>query len=271
MTDKTSLGDRMKMYEATSTSRKAFKGQPLIARLDGKNFHTFTKGLQRPFDKGLSDLMVFVTTQLVDMFQAKVGYTQSDEITLVWYAQPHETAEYPFDGRFQKIESLTAAWASVAFTANIDRFLPSKTGKLATFDCRAFVVPNLKEAYHTILWRQQDATKNAISMAAQSMFSHKSLQDMSGRQMQERMWKEKGVNFDHYPPFFKRGTFVKRHKILKELSPSEMLAIPEAHRPTGPVERTVITPFDCWLSKQEDPMQVLFGEGIPQVSPEVAG
>ena len=86
-TDKTSLGDRMKSYESLSTSRKAFKGQPLVVRLDGKSFHTFTKGLARPFDQRLSSLMVETTKALVDRFQAKVGYTQSDEITLVWHVE----------------------------------------------------------------------------------------------------------------------------------------------------------------------------------------
>lgn len=267
-TDKTSLGDRMKAYEAPSTSRKAFKGQPLIARLDGKSFHTFTKGLKRPYDTGLSDLMVFLTERLVDRFQARVGYTQSDEITLAWYYQPHETAEYPFDGRFQKLESLTASYAAAVFNANLEAYLFEKVGELAIFDSRAFVVPTLKEAYHAFLWRQQDAVKNAISMAAHTYFSHKSLQGLHGPQMQERLFQEKGINFNDYPAFFKRGTFVKRHKILKELNEFELEKIPEQHRPAGPVSRTVITKFDCWLGREDDPLSILFGDALPTVKEE---
>jgi tRNA(His) 5'-end guanylyltransferase len=264
MTDKTSLGDRMKAYEAPSTLRKAFKGQPLIVRLDGKSFHTFTRGLKRPYDKDLSDLMVFLTERLVDRFQARVGYTQSDEITLAWYHQPHESAEYPFDGRFQKLESLTASYAAAVFNVNIEAFLVEKAGQLATFDSRAFVVPTLREAYHAFLWRQQDAVKNAISMAAHTYFSHKSLQGLHGNEMQEKLFQEKGINFNDYPAFFKRGTFVKRHKVLKELSQIELLQIPEQHRPTGPVTRTVLTKFDCWLSREEDPLSILFGDEMPK-------
>ena len=264
-TDKTSLGDRMKAYEAPSTTRKAFKGQPLVVRLDGKSFHTWTKGLKRPYDRRLSYLMVHVTKELVDRFQARVGYTQSDEITLVWYVQPHETAEYPFDGRFQKLESLTAAYATAVFNeAKALEFTGEPQGeKLALFDSRAFVVPTIKEAYHAVLWRQQDATKNAISMAAHTYFSHKSLQGVHGAEMQERLFTEKGINFNDYPAFFKRGTFVKRHKVLKQLTAEELARIPEAHRPTEPVERTVISAFDCWLSKEEDPVNILFGDGMP--------
>ena len=270
MSDKSApgtLGSRMKEYEAPSISRKAFKGQPLVVRLDGKSFHTWTKGLKRPYDERLSTIMRRVTEALVERFQPIIGYTQSDEITLVWYHAPHDTAEYPFDGRFQKLESLTAAFASVMFNFHVAELLPEKKAFLAMFDSRAFVVPTLKEAYHAVLWRQQDATKNAISMAAQSLFSHKSLQGLHGTEMQEKMWKERGVNFNDFPAFFKRGVFVKRHKVLKELTSEELARIPEEYRPKAPVERTVVTTFDCWLSKEEDPMNILFGEGIPRVMP----
>lgn len=261
-TDKTSLGDRMKMYEQPSTSRKAFKGQPLIVRLDGKSFHTFTKGLLRPYDQRLSDLMVEVTRALVDRFQAKVGYTQSDEITLVWYVQPHDTAEYPFDGRFQKMESLLAGFASAIFNVLLPQRIPEKAGSMPIFDARAFVVPTIKEAYHAILWRQQDATKNAISMAAHTHFSHKSLQGLHGAEMQDRLFKEKGINFNDYPAFFKRGTFVKRFKTVKPVDDelAAKLAAKGLPVPSEPIVRTVIEPFDCWLSKEEDPIAVLFGD-----------
>jgi tRNA(His) 5'-end guanylyltransferase len=252
MTDKTTLGDRVKGYEQPTTMRKAFKGQPLIVRLDGKNFHAFCKGLKRPFDERLSALMVEVTKYLVETFQARIGYTQSDEITLVWHYQPHETAEYPFAGRFQKMESLLAAYATAFFNTHLSFHLPEKAGAMPVFDARAFVVPNEREAYHTVLWRQQDCTKNAISMAAQSMFSHKSLQGLHGPEMQERMWKEKGVNFNDYPAAFKRGTFVSRAKVLRVLDEAELARIPEAHRPTGPVERTETKVRDIWLAKEDN-------------------
>jgi tRNA(His) guanylyltransferase len=268
-TDKTTLGDRMKSYEEPSTSRKAFKGQPLVARLDGKSFHTFCKGLGRPFDVRLSGLMRDTMLDLVDRFQAKVGYTQSDEITLVWHYPTDSASEFPFNGRFQKIESLTASRATAYFNSRLAAAIPEKAGLLPTFDCRAFVVPNLTEAYHEILWRQQDATKNAISMAAQSMFSHKSLQGLHGPEMQEKMWKEKGVNFDYYPTFFKRGVFGRRTKVMvtRDMTTADFERIPEKYWPTEPVERTILEAFDCWLAREETPLAVLFEGAQPKTFP----
>jgi tRNA(His) 5'-end guanylyltransferase len=262
--DKTSLGDRMKAYEQPSTGRKAFKGMPLVARLDGKSFHTFCKGLKRPYDVRLSELMQQTMMALVDRFQAKVGYTQSDEITLVWYQAPNDTADYPFDGRFQKMESLLAAFATVVFNKYLPVVIPEKAAMMPIFDARAFVVPTLTEAYNAILWRQQDATKNAISMAAQSMFSHKSLQGLHGPEMQEKMWKEKGVNFNDYPPFFKRGVFAKRMLATREMTTEDCERIPPAYWPKdGMISRSAVTAFDCWLAKEETPLDMLFFDALP--------
>lgn len=260
------LGDRVKAYEAVTTNRRAFKGQPLIARLDGKAFHTFTKGLQRPYDERLSNLMIDTMKALVDCFGATVGYTQSDEATLVWLSEPHDAADLPFSGRLQKLESLTAAFATAHFNRHLPRYLPEKvpvegrTENLPLFDSRAFVVPTVVEAYNTVLWRQQDCTKNAISMAAQSMLSHKELQGKHGPEMQELMFSRFGVNFNDYPAFFKRGTFARRVRAKRELTAEQLARIPEQHRPTGPVERSFIDVLDIWLTKQPDPIKALFGD-----------
>lgn len=270
-TDRTPLGDRMKAYEYPSTSRVAFKGQPLMARLDGKSFHTFTKGLKRPYDERLTRLMIDTTKELVDRYSAAFGYTQSDEITLSWYVPSSSQSEYPFNGRMQKLESILAGLASAYFTSRLTEYLPEKKGAVPCFDARAWVMPNLTEVANNLIWRQQDATRNAISMAAQSMFSHNSLFGLSGAQMQERMWQEKGVNFNDYPFFFKRGTFVRREKVFKELTPEILARIPVDRRPTGPIERTEIKELDIWLTKQEDAVEVLFnGADIIHVaSPEL--
>jgi tRNA(His) 5'-end guanylyltransferase len=272
--DKDSMGTRMKLYEQPSTARKAFKGQPLIARLDGDNFHAFTRGLKRPYDARLSDLMVETMMALVDRYQATIGYVQSDEISLAWYCPVDSSAEYPLGGRFQKLDSQLASYASTYFNQQLPRVLPDRAGRgkfddrdfktSACFDARSFVVPNLLEAYHAFLWRQQDCTKNAISMAAQSMFSHKRLQGLHGPEMQELMHKEHSVNFNDYQSFFKRGTFARRVKTVRELTQQELERIPELYRPVGPVERTSIQSVDIWLSKQEDPVSILFNGISPK-------
>lgn len=255
---KDDLGDRIKAYESASTHRRAFKGQPIVARLDGRGFHTFTKGLNRPYDVRFTGSMLVTMGALVEKFKPKIAYSQSDEITLVWYVPAESKATYDFGGRFQKFDSLLAGFASAAFNEVLYDELPEKAGSLATFDCRTFVVPNLTEAYHTLLWRQQDATKNAISMAAQSMFSHKELQHKHSDEMQEMMFSKHGVNFNDYPDFFKRGTFASRVTVQRKLTPEELAKIPEKHRPTSTVPRSEIQFHNIWLTKLENPVDFLF-------------
>ena len=117
MSDKTDLGDRMKMYESAET-KKLMPLLPVLARLDGKNFSTFTRGLKRPYDERLTKVMVEVTRHLVEVTGAKLGYTQSDEITLTWYAEHHDSQIY-FDGRVFKMVSHLSALASVYFNIHL--------------------------------------------------------------------------------------------------------------------------------------------------------
>jgi len=262
------FGDRMKSYEAVSTGTRFFKGQPIYARLDGKGFHKFTKGLKRPFDERLHSLMVKVTQRLVDRFGATVGYTQSDEISLVWFVDSSSQSEYPFDGRRQKFESLLAAFATMAFNKELATYLPEKANEEPIFDCRAFVVPNLLEAYHEVLWRQLDCGKNAISMAAQSMFSHKSLQGLHGPEMVEKMYTEKGVVFADLEPAFRLGTFVRRVKVVKPLDADLILSLQSRGLkvPTEPIERTEFQHRSIELKSLADPLSFLLkgGDAIPK-------
>jgi len=259
MTDKNdSLGDRMKMYEGVTTARAIFKGQPIVARLDGKSFHTFTRGLPRPYDERLKNLMVATMKELVDRYSAKIGYHQSDEITLIWYVDSDSHQEYPFGGRIQKLESILASTATAFMNKRLSEYLPEKQDCMPVFDCRVFTVPNLTEAYNCLVWRQQDCLKNAITMAAQSVYSHKQLHGKSGDEKQEMLF-QKGINFNEYPFWFKRGTFLQRKKILRMLTAEELSKIPEQHRPIGPTVRTEIQEMDFWLTKLEDPVETLFG------------
>lgn len=263
------LGDRMKEYEKVTTARKAFKGQPIIARLDGKAFHTFTRGLQRPFDQRLTNLMVDITKHLVDKTNACVGYTQSDEITLAWYVDSFSQAEYPFGGRFQKMESILASMATAFMNKNLTKYLPEKADSMPLFDCRVFTVPNITEAYNAILWRQQDCTKNAISMAAHHLLGHRAILNKSGAEKQEMMFSQCGVNFDEYPWQFKRGTFVRRVREVRLLTQEQLEKIPQQYRPQGPVERSFIDVCDFWLTKIANPVEVLFFGKKPLLKSEL--
>lgn len=250
---KDALGDRMKAYEMAEAGRKAMVGIPLLVRLDGHGFHKYTKGLQRPYDERLSRCMIETTQMLVKETQALVGYTQSDEISLLYFADynsPNFPPSYIYDGRFQKMTSLLAGKASSYFSRKAMEYLPEKNHMYPEFDCRAWQVPNRAEAANVFYWREQDATKNAISMAAHAYFSHKRLQNMSGAEKQEMLFSEKGINFNDYPVFFKRGTYVKRKTVKTHLSDEKWLAIPEKQRPESrDVFRTVLDEMDWPAAK----------------------
>lgn len=225
-TSKDDLGDRMKAYErAWDESLMPFV--PAVARLDGKAFHTFTRGLEKPYDKRLCDLMIETTRFLVSDTGACIGYTQSDEITLVWHIEKIGS-EMPFGGRTYKLASILAAKASVFFNKWLAPNLPEKAEQSPVFDCRVFNVPNQTEAANCVLWRELDATRNSISMAAQANFSHKQLMNVNTSQMQD-MLMERGINWNDYPTFFKRGTYIQKRMVERPFTADELDKLPPKH------------------------------------------
>lgn len=233
------LGDRMKSFEAIESDRRAVIGQPLCARLDGRSFHSFTANLKRPFDSRLTNLMIATTKFLVEETQALLGYTQSDEISLMWYLPSGSESQYLFDGRYQKLATILSAYATGYFVHNLAQMLPEKAGQIPLFDCRTFQVPTLEDGYDTFLWREKDAVKNSITMAASSLFSHKDLQGINGEAKKE-MIRQVGSSYDAMPSSFRRGTYVQRVKTSRVLTEDELASIPEKHRPEGPVERSEV-------------------------------
>jgi tRNA(His) guanylyltransferase len=225
-----SFGDRMKLYEMAEAGRKFMPMLPIIARIDGRGFSKFTQGLARPYDKRLSDLMIDTTKFLVHESNACCGYTQSDEITLAWWASTYE-GEVFFAGRISKMNSTLAALASVYFYRQISEYgaLPEEyLNRIPTFDCRVWNVPNIVEGANAFLWREQDATKNSISMAARAYYEHGELMNKNGSEMQEMLW-QKGVNWNDYPSFFKRGTYVQRKMVKRGFTADELAILPERH------------------------------------------
>lgn len=193
-----SLGDRMKSYE-DCYRHTIMPRMPVIIRVDGKAFHTLTRDCERPFDKTLSNAMDFTAFCLVKEIQnARFAYVQSDEISILLVDYNKYDSQQWFGGNINKMLSISAAIASVNFTDIYD--------KKAYFDSRIFVLPE-KEVCNYFIWRQQDATRNSISMAAQSVFSHKELDRVSTDQMQEMLF-QKGINWNDYPTRFKRGGVV---------------------------------------------------------------
>lgn len=260
MKKRDALGDRMKLYEGIESNRTLIPNLPIIARLDGRSFSSFTKGLNRPFDESFSNLMISTTVFLVEESRAKIGYTQSDEITLVFLYEP--TEEPFFGGRIQKINSILAGLATGFFNRKVDKYLPSKKNKFAQFDCRIWNVPSLMEAYNCLLWREQDATKNSVNMAAREFYSHKELFKKNEKEQQEMLWK-KGINWNNYPNHFKKGTYFKKCKELIKFSANELEKLPKHHNarknPNLLFERSEVKELKIVPLRQLiNPLEVLF-------------
>ena len=235
--DKTSLGDRMKVYEGVSNI-KLMRRTPVIIRLDGKAWHSFTKGFIKPFDRNLWKAMTTTTAYLCENIQGCVlGYTQSDEITLVLCDYQSIDTDAWFDNKVQKMVSVASSLATFKFnnyfnylvnnleqygdfieddsiqSMTIDEFsiyldrLNKATKKGALFDARAFNVPK-EEVCNNLIWRQRDAENNSVQALAQSLYSHKELQGLSVKSLQDKIFTEKEINWNDLPVCQKRGTAI---------------------------------------------------------------
>ncbi len=215
--DRDSLGDRMKGYE--DAYRTYLTGRmPLILRIDGKAFHTYTRGFIRPFDPDFMELMLLTTLSLCDEIQGvKLAYWQSDEISLFITDYDTLTTQAPYDKNLQKLVSISASIATAAFNdeaakANNRRFeyvLADKFKPRACFDSRAFILPHA-EVCNYFLWRQQDASRNSINSVGQAHFSSKQLHGLNTDMVQDLLFKEKGINWNDLPTINKRGACVIR-------------------------------------------------------------
>lgn len=243
---KDELGDRMKVYEGVEATRRFLDQLPICARIDGKRFSKFTRDLARPYDERLSRLMVATTRHLVEETTALAGYTQSDEISLLWY-QSDPKAQVFLDRRIQKLTSILASLTTAFFNANLPTYLPEKAVGQALFDCRVWSVPTREEAANTFLWREWDASKNAVSMATRAYYPHAAMHNKSSPEMQEMLF-QKGVNWNDYPAFFKRGTFVLRRNISRRFSAEELESLPPRHaarsNPDLVVHRSEVRPVE---------------------------
>jgi len=233
MKDSDEFGARMKSYEGVETKRFLDPALPIYARIDGRSFSSFTRGMARPFDAAMTDAMIETTKHLCHESHALIGYTQSDEISLVWLAE-RETSQAFFGGKVQKMASVLASMAAAKFA----RVCPAGyEDRLPHFDCRVFQLPSKEEAANAVLWRAMDARKNAISMVAQSMFSHRQLHKVGQAGMLD-MIRDAGADFEATSDRYKHGTFVRRVNVTRHLTDEEMANIPDAHRPSGPVMRS---------------------------------
>jgi len=224
---KDTFGDRMKLYEGAEADRRFMPMLPILARVDGRCFHNFTRGMERPYDSRMSSAMVATAAHLAKETNASMVYTQSDEITLVWHSEDPKSQVW-FDGRIMKMTSQLAAQATLSFYRFVLNVMPERAELRPTFDARVWQVPNRHEGANVFLWRENDATKNSITMAASSVYSAKQLHGKHGGQQQEMLW-QKGINWNDYPAFFKRGTYIQRRTVTRAFTADEIEKLPPNH------------------------------------------
>ncbi len=218
---KDSLGDRMKTYEQVSRTRLV-RRTPVIVRVDGKAFHTLTRGMAKPYDFNFIGCMWDTAQRLCAEVQgAQMAYVQSDEISLLLVDyQTHETQAW-FDNQVQKMVSISAAIATSEFTRAFSQNWPDRfaAGHRPLFDARVFNLPK-EEVTNYFVWRQQDATRNSIQMLGQAHFSQKELHGVSCEGIQEKLFKEHGIDWNEHESYFKRGAcVVKASSVLPTPDP----------------------------------------------------
>lgn len=238
------LGKRMKEYYENIPKTKLVRRTPVAIRIDGKAFHTFTHGFEKPFDMVLVKSMQETMKYLCENIQGCVfGYTQSDEITLILQDYKELNTNAWFDYEVQKMCSITASMATMAFNKYFvesvvkfdeENHLSSmecfndqedektklhnrywKVARTAMFDARCFNIPK-EEVCNLIYWRQLDATRNSIQMVGQANFSHSELHSKSCNMIQDMLLIQKGINWNDFPTECKRGTACR--KIAQEVN-----------------------------------------------------
>ena len=223
------LGIRMKTFYEQIPQTKLLRRTPVAIRIDGKAFHTFTKDFQKPFDEILVNTMQDTMKYLCKNIQGCVlGYTQSDEITLILVDYKKLNSDAWFNYEVQKMCSIAASMATMAFnhyfrenSADVrrrlnnvfaisdadDKYLTALEKGLenAMFDARCFNVPK-EEVTNLLYWRQVDAARNSVQMVARAYFSHSECQDKNQSQLQEMLFQKYGINWSDFPTHLKRGS-----------------------------------------------------------------
>lgn len=212
---KNDLGNRMKDQYESRTRHKLMRRCPTIIRLDGKAFHTYTRGLNKPYDLDFVRDMQQAAIYLCEEIQGvKCAYVQSDEISLLLTDYTTINTQAWFDYNIQKICSVSASYATAKFN-QLRLFrdylyqIDLENQKLAQFDSRVFQIADHEEVVNYFIWRQHDAIRNSIQMLARSLYSHKELEYKSSNELQELCF-QKGVNWNNYHSNLKRGSYISK-------------------------------------------------------------
>lgn len=255
------LDNRMKIFYEEIPKTKLMRRTPAIIRIDGKSFHTFTRGFKRPFDNVLIKTIQDTAKYLCENIQGcQLAYTQSDEISLLLIDyQKFETSAW-FDYEVQKMCSISASMATMAFnmffTRNVQNFgydccydpdsenfgdkvvngreedyaryelIYMKKLYTAIFDARVFNIPR-EEATNYFYWRQLDASRNSTQMVGQANFSHKELQYKSCNDIQDMLMTQKGINWNDFPTYQKRGSCVVNEDYFQSCEDGKFIKLPD--------------------------------------------
>ena len=286
---------RMKTFYEQIPKTRLMRRCPVVIRCDGRSFHTFTKKFQKPFDEVLIKTMQETMKYLCENIQGCVlGYTQSDEITLILIDYKKITSSAFFDYEVQKICSITASMATMAFNKflkeNIDEYslnnmgtafiLHGETGRLsdkeknilknimiyeeayhkgAMFDARCFNIPK-EEVTNLVYWRQLDASRNSIQMVGRANFSHKELQNKSCNDIQDMLMTQKGINWNDLPTYQKRGSCCVKENHFIENEKGTQICFPEGCSDPFEDEETLTGVYrSSWIIDTEIP--IFKGEG----------
>ena len=256
------VSDRIKEYYEDRSKTFLMRRMITIIRLDGKGFSKWTKNLNKPFDEGFTDDMIETAKYLCENIQgAKFAYAQSDEISIVLTDFDNLESQAWFDYNVQKMTSIAASMATAKFNQlrmarqcwegnDVEGYLDTddiNNFKFAMFDARVFQVPTVDEMVNTMIWRQQDATRNSVSMAAYEICGHSATMNMSGSEKQELLFQE-GVNWNDYPVKFKRGTVIKKEERLMTRKPSG-----DSNKTTM-IDENLIFTRNVWEADEDTPI-----------------
>lgn len=238
--DRSDLAERMQGYEKRNRYYLQ-RRMPVILRLDMRAGHSFTRGFKRPFDEVFIKSMQNTAKYLCENIQnCKLSYQQSDEITLLLVDYDKLNTDCFFDYRVDKLCSIAASMAAMVFNKFFEKYvneyrfskwdgiskyedgtwgyiqtLLNAVDKGAMFDARCFNIPK-EEVTNNFYWRQDDASRNSIQMVGQANFSHKELHKKSRNDIQDMLMTQKGINWNDFPTYQKRGSCCVRNKIVIE-------------------------------------------------------
>ncbi|GAA2344238.1 tRNA(His) guanylyltransferase Thg1 family protein [Dactylosporangium salmoneum] len=250
-TDRDGLGDRMKAHERVTRTvlpRRTYT----VLRVDGRAFHSYLRGAARPYDERfMADMDAVAQALCAEIAGAAFAYVQSDEVSVLACDFASPGTEPWFGGEVQK-------WCSVAASVATATLNRRRTDRPALFDARVFTITDPAEVAGYFIWRQRDAVRNSIAMAAQTHFPPKRLHGVNSAGMQELLWSEKSINWNDYPPGCKRGRVVVRASGEREVT--------FVHTRTR-VEETVVAMRSWWEARPAPHFTTNPGTFLPDTIP----